>query len=138
MVKKEFLTKSAMVFIAILSLALLQVPLQVHAQATSFSIIIWYTLPPTINYNPLAPQSITSSLGVVNPVAPLFSFHPYKGLFFPVLGKDIKVNPDEGYLEVTLWPDSYWWDGENLYPFTAKDVWTYYMIQWKIFRNFIS
>jgi len=132
--KKKSLAKATMVFLAILSLVPL-VPLQ--ARPTSFSLIIWYTLPPTVNYNPLAPQSITSALGIANPIAPLFGFHPYKELFFPVLGKDIKVNAEKGYLEVTLWPDNYWWDGENLSPFTAKDVWTYYTIQWKIFRNFI-
>jgi len=132
--KKKSLAKATMVFLAILFLVPI-VPLQ--ARPTSFSLIIWYTLPPTVNYNPLAPQSITSGVNTAGVVVALFGFHPYKGLFFPVLGKDVKVNPDEGYLEVTLWPDNYWWDGENLYPFTAKDVWTYYMIQWKIFRNFI-
>ena len=121
---------------AVLLAALLLTIFASSAFAAPFSFIIWYTLPPTINYNPLASQSITSGANTVSCVAPLFAFHPYKGLFFPVLGKDITLNTEEGYLEVTLWPDNYWWDGENLSPFTAKDVWTYYMLQWKIFNNF--
>jgi len=131
--KKKSLAKATMVFLVILSLVPL-LPLQ--ARAASFSVISEFTFPPKVNYNPLAPQSMTG-LGYTALTLPLFAFHPYKGLFFPALGKDIKVNPEEGYLEVTLWSDNYWWDGENLSPFTAKDVWTYYMIQWKIFRNFI-
>mgnify|MGYP000212137926 CR=1 FL=1 len=104
----------------------------------SFSIIEWYTLPPAINWNPLAPQSPMNMLnGLVEPNVPLFVFIPQKGVFLPMLGKDFRIDPVEGYLEVTLWPDSYWYNGKEKVPFTAKDVWTFFMIQWKIFRNFL-
>lgn len=106
-------------------------------QSRSFSIVVWYTLPPAVNWNPLAAQGPIASQGIAAQpcIAPLYAFHPYKGLFFPILAKDMKLS-SEGYLEVTLWPDNKWFDGSSTYPLTSKDVWTYFMIQWKIFGNY--
>jgi peptide/nickel transport system substrate-binding protein len=109
----------------------------INAQKPPVSFVLWYTLPPTITWNPFVSGGVIASNDwVIKCTVPLFAFSLVKNIFFPVLGKDLKVSP-EGYIEVTLWNDSHWFDGKSLYPFTAKDVWTYYMIQWKIFRNFI-
>ncbi|MEM1678445.1 MAG: hypothetical protein QXD20_04315 [Ignisphaera sp.] len=66
----------------------------------------------------------------------LIPYKEYQDVILPMLGKDIRINPAENYLEITLWNDAHWYDGKSLYPFTAKDVWTYFTVQWKIFRNF--
>jgi len=101
----------------------------INAQKPPVSFVLWYTLPPTINWNPFVSGGIIATNDwVIKCTVPLFAFSLVKNIFFPVLGKDLKVSP-EGYIEVTLWNDSHWFDGKSLYPFTAKDVWTYYMIQ---------
>jgi len=108
----------------------------VNAQKPAVAFILWYTLPPTINWNPFAPGNLLAIDWVPKCTVPLYAFSLVKNVFFPVLGKDMKISP-EGYLEVSLWNDNHWFDGVSKYPLTAKDVWTYYTIQWKIFRNFI-
>ncbi|MEM2852145.1 MAG: ABC transporter substrate-binding protein, partial [Ignisphaera sp.] len=137
-----------LLLIVLLLLNIILVPSSiVRGERASFSVILWVTLPPVINWNPFAPGSILTGGGMLSQggvhsfcVAPLFVLIPYKGyqdVILPMLGKDIRINPAENYLEITLWNDAHWYDGKSLYPFTAKDVWTYFTVQWKIFRNFI-
>jgi len=127
----------AILFSIIISVNTMAALLIVNAQKPPVYFVVWYTLPPTINWNPFTSGSPLASFDwVIKCNVPLFAFSLVKNLFFPVLGRDIKLSP-EGYMEVILWNDNHWFNGKDVVPFTAKDVWTYYTIQWKIFRNFI-
>jgi hypothetical protein len=112
----------------------------VRSQGATFHLNAWYVVPPTITWNPFASLSVLGGAqGLIGSACtlPLYSFEAYHGYLLPLLAKEVSVNPTEGYLEVKLFEDTKWFNGKDLVPFTARDVWTYFVIQWKIFQNFI-
>ncbi|MEM2511506.1 MAG: ABC transporter substrate-binding protein [Ignisphaera sp.] len=96
------------------------------------------TIPATINWNPFASGGILGGAARGFCHNNLFAIlDAEEGIIFPFLARSFSVNLKEGYMDIVLWGDEYWFNGERFVPIVAKDLWTYFIIQWKIFRNFI-
>ncbi|MEM1562955.1 MAG: hypothetical protein QXV75_08240, partial [Candidatus Bathyarchaeia archaeon] len=97
---------------------------------------IIFTLPYIANFNPWAPGN-TLGLAWLG-VQPLFYFLPNNQIYIPALAKRATFNAEEMYAEIELWEDNYWvYRGELIRPVDARDVWTFYTIQWKIMRSWV-
>jgi len=125
------------IILSLLTLTAMHAIVATEAQQNVIHFAVWYTLPPTPNWNPFAPNTPLIPAQQAYCTLPLFVvWHHRGGIIFPVLGEDLSIDLTEGSLTVKIAKGHYWYNGTHVYPFTAKDVWTYYVIQWKIFQNF--
>ncbi|MEM0026462.1 MAG: ABC transporter substrate-binding protein [Ignisphaera sp.] len=114
----------------------------VHSQGPKLEFVVRWTKPAVVNHNPFAPQNPVGASSYLQAACrpPLYMYSIVAETFLPWTAKDFKLGIDtdgRGYLELVIRNDLKWFNGKDTKPFTAKDVWTYFMIQWKIQRNYI-
>ncbi|MEM1526376.1 MAG: ABC transporter substrate-binding protein [Ignisphaera sp.] len=114
----------------------------IHAQAPRLEFIVRWTKPAVVNHNPFAPGNPVGASSYLQAACrpPLYLYSIVAETFLPWSARDFKLGIDtdgRGYLELVIRNDLRWFNGRDLKPFTSRDVWTFFMIQWKIQRNYI-
>ena len=135
--KSSKLLSSAMLIVLVTSFLLASISNRgISEEPKILNRTIIFTLPYIANFNPWAPGN-TLGLAWLG-VQPLFYFLPNNQIYIPALAKRATFNAEEMYAEIELWEDNYWvYRGELIRPVDARDVWTFYTIQWKIMRSWV-